>query len=907
MKFKHKLYHYQKDVLNVFQKEVERWDKKIHIVAPPGSWKTIMGIEMLTKIDWNHLILVPNITLQYQWKDKIKTLFLEEDEEIQDIVSINLNEIKKINILTYQSLSSSWEEDSVIINKILDKWYTDFKDDYKSKNDFTKYIEDLKEIDIKEYSEKFSKYKKSLKQNDELVSKLLSEKVITYFNKLNNSNIWAIIVDEAHHLTNWWSKVIYYLWEWLWNKENNDFDPNYIPKNITEFIVSKTIVNKENNLEKYPFIIWLTATPPYDDIDFFTLDDDYSKLLWEVDYYIPTPAVVKSGRLAPWSDLVYFVEPWSDLKEVLKNTDKKLDNFLDEFSLEISEIIFSYIKNNYDRLINKSYNNLVSYLKFIKNKSEINISDYYFDKNISNEIQLENIAKTVWKYLSILEINKLTKDNLEYISDTKELFYELWYIWRSNNFYKFRTQIENLLVYSKSKINWIKAILDQEIINLWDDLKCAIITDFLKDKDWIISCKYILKELKNYENLKPILVSWQWIWKLSNKWELEEIDTSILEVTRKLESWQINLIIWTRWILWEWWDCPKLNTLIDLTWIVAYMSVNQVRWRAIRLDRDNLEKVSNIYDIVTYYPGYTKEVDLSRLERKHGKFYWVDDTWLIIKWVDHIYPNISKKVSDFKEINKNMLKRSTLRDYYYKLWSIWWTYQNKEVFWLDLELNDIWRYLPFVYFKWYDSFSFLSLFKKKNKLENISWKNFYFELIYRFLNSFIKNIMLAQIKLSDLPKDFSFKLIKWEKWNFKLISSYKDSLIVKKFILDIGKIFSNIIDQKYALIYPFAYFNWDKIIKKNVFLWLPDVLCKNKEKRLNFYEYIRLKYIRAALLFDWWFLFYLPSIFSKKIRLINKYKKIYKRSSIDYVYLKVNNDKKWATPFIESKLEKIWT
>jgi len=42
MKFKFPLYHYQEDVLDVFHKEMNRGDKKIHIVAPPGSGKTIM-------------------------------------------------------------------------------------------------------------------------------------------------------------------------------------------------------------------------------------------------------------------------------------------------------------------------------------------------------------------------------------------------------------------------------------------------------------------------------------------------------------------------------------------------------------------------------------------------------------------------------------------------------------------------------------------------------------------------------------------------------------------------------------------------------------------------------------------------------------------------------------------------
>jgi len=51
------------------------------------------------------LILVPNTVLQKQWKNKIKKFFLEEDEDIDDIISFRLDDIKKVNILTYQAIS----------------------------------------------------------------------------------------------------------------------------------------------------------------------------------------------------------------------------------------------------------------------------------------------------------------------------------------------------------------------------------------------------------------------------------------------------------------------------------------------------------------------------------------------------------------------------------------------------------------------------------------------------------------------------------------------------------------------------------------------------------------------------------------------------------------------------------
>jgi len=885
MKFKHQLYNYQKDVIDVFQKEIDRWDKKIHIVAPPGSWKTIMWLEMISRIWWNHLILVPNITLQYQWKDKIEKYFLEDWENIDNIVSTSINEIKNINILTYQSLTTWKRNNDLIINTILDEWYNDLQSEFKSKREFNNYIDTLKDVDIDKYKNLISKYKKRLKKWEKnLFNEILSKKVLNYFAELKNNNIKSIVVDEAHHLTSWWSKVIYKLWKDL----------------------------------SWPLMIWLTATPPYDNIDFFILDDDYSNLLWEVDYYIPTPAVVKSSRLAPWSDLVYFVEPWDDLKEALIKTDKKLNVFLEKNSEKITLYIYEYIKENYSSMLDKKYKILINYLKFIKSYSNKDISPYYFDEKISEELSLEDIAKTIGQYLIHIELKWTSEINNKFISRVKKLFYELGYIWRSNNFYKFRTRIENMLVYSKSKVNWVKDILDKEIENLWNNLKCAIITDYLDDRDWIINCKYILKELIDYKKLNPILVSGQWIWKLSSNWELEELDTNILEVTKDLESGKINLVIWTRWILWEWWDCPKLNTLIDLTWIVAYMSVNQVRWRAIRLDKSNLNKVANIYDIVTYYEWYTKEVDLYRLERKHEKFYWVDDTWVIIRWVNHIYPNIKNNIKNYKDINKNMLKRSTLRSYYFKLWRIWENFQNKEVFGLDLEVKDIWRIIPFVNFMPQDIIYFLNFLNNRN-LDKINWDSFYFTLIDRFLSFFIKKIIKAEKNLWSLPKDFNANIIKWQNWNFKIVSDYKWELVVKRFINNINEIFSPIINQKYVLKYSFVYFDWIDMTHKYCYFGLPKNLCSNKKIRSELYYRILSRFMWDFFLTNWMIFWYIFNIFSKSMRLIYKYKSLYWKYNsffingyhpIIYIYLnshKVNKqDYIWKKPFIESRIEKVW-
>jgi len=103
---------------------------------------------------------------------------------------------------------------------------------------------------------------------------------------------------------------------------------------------------------------------------------------------------------------------------------------------------------------------------------------YIFWEQIWEKLILEDIAKTIWKYITIETIK--SRENFDNI---KKTFYNLWYIWRGNNFFKFRTPIEMQIIYSKTKIVWIEKILDKEIKVLWDNLKCAIITDFLDENE----------------------------------------------------------------------------------------------------------------------------------------------------------------------------------------------------------------------------------------------------------------------------------------------------------------------------------------------------------------------------------------------------------------------------------------
>gem|GEM_PF-3088858 len=68
-----------------------------------------------------------------------------------------------------------------------------------------------------------------------------------------------------------------------------------------------------------------------------------------------------------------------------------------------------------------------------------------------------------------------------------------------------------------------------------------------------------------------------------------------------------------------------------MTGVVAYMSVNQVRGRGMRLNLLVEKKVCNVYDIVCVGKGYKGNIDIERLISKHEKFYGIDGSGLIIK------------------------------------------------------------------------------------------------------------------------------------------------------------------------------------------------------------------------------------------------------------------------------------
>lgn len=81
-------------------------DGRVHIVAPPGSGKTILGLELIRRFHAPCIILSPTTTIRNQWGERFMESFLN-GEDSSAYLSYNLNHFAPLTSITYQALHAA--------------------------------------------------------------------------------------------------------------------------------------------------------------------------------------------------------------------------------------------------------------------------------------------------------------------------------------------------------------------------------------------------------------------------------------------------------------------------------------------------------------------------------------------------------------------------------------------------------------------------------------------------------------------------------------------------------------------------------------------------------------------------------------------------------------------------------
>ena len=167
IKFKYPWRKYQNRVLNELKSHLS--DGHLHVIAPPGSGKTILGLEVAIRLNKPTLILAPTVAIRNQWIQRFCELFLETNLT-PDWISRDIRNPKFMTVVTYQGLHAA-----------CNNWRIDEEEIESEEED----------------SEETNGNGRATNPNlDNIV------------NGLKAQNIKTIVVDEAHHLKNeWWQTL----------------------------------------------------------------------------------------------------------------------------------------------------------------------------------------------------------------------------------------------------------------------------------------------------------------------------------------------------------------------------------------------------------------------------------------------------------------------------------------------------------------------------------------------------------------------------------------------------------------------------------------------------------------------------------------------------------------------------
>jgi len=158
-------------------------DRRAHFIAAPGSGKTVLGLEVVRRINQPTLVLAPTITIRNQWADRLVDHFLPIGASRPSWVSLDLKKPAFLTIATYQALHA-------LCSGELDKESEQINEEEGRNHSHNEVSDDESGVNLAE----------TPAQLPEVIKK---------------ANFRTLVVDEAHHLRAEWWKTLTFVVEHL--------------------------------------------------------------------------------------------------------------------------------------------------------------------------------------------------------------------------------------------------------------------------------------------------------------------------------------------------------------------------------------------------------------------------------------------------------------------------------------------------------------------------------------------------------------------------------------------------------------------------------------------------------------------------------------------------------------------
>jgi len=459
----------QEAAKSVIQTQLQDGADQLYIVAPPGSGKTILGLyvwaDMVRK---PALVLSPNSAIQAQWLARTSLFDLDGNEHR---LSLDPKKPGLLTSLTYQSLTMVRSKGDDLEEAGLLMWLDKLVEDGEAIDEASghAWLDDLRLKNPTYFEKEMKKYRKKVRQ-----ARVEDEGALTWLNKgaqasieaLKQAEIGLIILDECHHLTEHWGQVLSELRHELGQ----------------------------------PVVLGLTATPPDEEKGGV---EHYKELLGDIDYEVPTPALVRDSNLAPYQDLAYFVRPTPKEMAYISEADSAFLRVVDDISQPITEegraLSFpdwledtlehrripgrkdlSY--SEFHKAIPDFSDAARAYLTVKKRplpkgvpKSSVGFGD--FDENAPLIALLRPLLD---RYVRFGLLRSTHPTDQQLADEVSRRFQLLGYQITSSGARPCASPVGRILAYAQGKTKALSDILRVEYDELGDRLRCVIVTDFEK-------------------------------------------------------------------------------------------------------------------------------------------------------------------------------------------------------------------------------------------------------------------------------------------------------------------------------------------------------------------------------------------------------------------------------------------
>ena len=651
---------YQERALATFEADRATGRTSTHIVAPPGSGKTVIGLEIVRRLGRPALVLAPTATIQAQWGEKL-ALFTAEP-------AVQLAPAGPLHVLTYQAICQTGDPDGALRAAAAARLRDERARTTASTPDevaaeveaFTGAARERHEKDL---AAEVARLKREVARGEHLdlaLDGLVSATARARLDALRAAGVGTLVLDECHHLASMWGYLV------------------------------RTLVAA---LGDDVHVVGLTATSPAD------LRGDeaalYAELLGPVDFEISTPAVVRDRHLAPYQELAFFTTPLESERAWLAERHLRFDELLDrlhdpappdEEDLAFGLWVIGRIRHRdtgdgaarvpFSTLAARRPDLARAGLRYLGGAGLELPDDAPRGEGWREPLTLDDWLVLIGDYaVGCLRAHpgEAAERRLE---ELRVGLRDLGFTLTRQGVRRGGTDVDRVLMQSAAKPLGAIEVLAAEAESRGDDLRAVVLCDTehppARPEGSALAltggARDVLRALGTDDRtalLRPLLVTGAGVACLPAD---ADVLAAALGATERAErdglvalgrpGWDsrgwvaaagealaagtTQAIVGTRGLLGEGWDAPTLNVLVDLTSVAADVSVRQMRGRTLRLDPADETKIASNWDVVCVAADLARgTADYERFVRRHAHLRAPCEDGSIESGVSHVHPTLS--------------------------------------------------------------------------------------------------------------------------------------------------------------------------------------------------------------------------------------------------------------------------